>query len=237
MLKKLLKSLTTLTLLVGCYFGYVHGFAIVVEQLRAIKRTDNLAFRVHDSKSLQDSIRYATEACGPGHWAAEKELAYRYYNAERGYWIYAKECIRVVEENGVRYDGKRMRMKPFLLITKSRDGKNTKTITADRAVFDLNAPLGFDANSGREPLKIKHAHLEPNVVIRDDKGTPQDPSDDMYTEPITTVDYEESTQQITTELDTHVVMRDPGMTTTGYGMIMQLRKNRPRCRPALVVGL
>ena len=227
MLKKLLKSLTTLTLLVGCYLGYVHGFAIVVEQLQAIKRTDNLLFRIQPSKSLLDSIRYATEACGEGHWAADKELAYRYYNAERGYWIYAKECIRVIEENGVRYDGKRMRMKPFLLITKSRDGKNTKTITADRAVFDLNAPLGFDANSGQEPLKIKHAHLEPNVVIRDDKGTPLDPKDDMYTEPITTVDYEESTQQITTEPDTHVVIRDPGMTTIGNGMVMQLRKNDP----------
>ena len=164
------------------------------------------------------------EVCGPGHWATDKELAYRYYNSERGYWIYAKECIRVTEENGVRYDGKRMRMKPFLLITKSRDGKNTKMITADRAVFDLNAPLGFDANSGREPLKIKHAHLEPNVVIRDDKGTPHDPSDDMYTEPITTVDYEESTQQITTESDTHVVMKEPGTVTSGDGLIIQLRK-------------
>ena len=87
--------------------------------------------------------------------------------------------MRIVEENGVRYDGKRMRMKPFLLITKLRDGKNTKSITADRAVFDLNAPFGFDANSGREPLKIKHAHLEPNVRVRDDKGTPRDPNDDM----------------------------------------------------------
>ena len=44
MLKKLFKALTTLTLLVGCYFGYVHVFAIVVEQLQAIKRTDNLRF-------------------------------------------------------------------------------------------------------------------------------------------------------------------------------------------------
>ena len=92
MLKKLFKSLTTLTLLVGCYFGYVHVFAIVVEQLKAIKHTDNLAFPIHDSKSQQESIRYAEEACGPDHWAADKELAYRYYNAERGYWIYAKEC-------------------------------------------------------------------------------------------------------------------------------------------------
>ena len=148
MLKKLFKALTTLTLLAGCYFGYVHVFAIVVEQLRAIKRTDNFAFPIHDSKSKQESIRYAKEACGPDHWAADEELAYRYYNAERGYWIYAKECERIVEENGVRYDGKRMRMKPFLLITKSRDGKNTKTITSDVAVFDLNEPLSFDVGSG-----------------------------------------------------------------------------------------
>ncbi len=98
-------------------------------------------FAIHDSKSKQESIRYAKEACGPDHWAADEELAYRYYNAERGYWIYAKECEQIVEENGVRYDGKRIRLTPFLLITKSRDGKNTKTITSDRAVFDLNKPL------------------------------------------------------------------------------------------------
>ena len=94
MLKKLFKSLTTLTLLVGCYFGYVHVFAIIVEQLKAVKRTDNHLFRIHDSKSKQESIRYAKEACGEDHWAANEELAYRYYNAERGYWIYAKEIGR-----------------------------------------------------------------------------------------------------------------------------------------------
>ena len=75
MLKKLFKALTTLTLLVGCYFGYVHVFAIVVEQLSAVKRTDNFAFAVKDSKSRQESIRYAIEACGADHWAADKDLA------------------------------------------------------------------------------------------------------------------------------------------------------------------
>ncbi len=140
MLKKLFKAVTALTLLVGCYFGYVHVFAIVVEQFRAIRRTDNIVFPVHDSKSKLESIRYAREAFGPNHWSADDDLAYRYYNAERGYWIYAKECERIVEENGVRYDGKRMRLTPFALITKSRDGKNTKTITSDVAVFDLNEP-------------------------------------------------------------------------------------------------
>jgi hypothetical protein len=226
-LKKLFKALTTLTLLVGCYFGYVHVFAIVVEQLQAIKHTDNFVFAVHDSKSKQESIRYAKEACGENHWAADEDLDYRYYNAERGYWIYAKVYERVVEENGVRYDGKRIRLAPFLLITKSRDGKNTKTITSDRAIFDLSEPLGFNASASGEPLKIKHAHLEPNVVVTDDKGTPHNPADDMKIGPLTTVDYEETTQKITTEADTYVVMRDPDMTTTGYGMVMQLRKNDP----------
>ena len=224
MFKKLFKALTTLSLLVGCYFGYVHAFAIVVEQLRAIKRTDNFAFAVKDSKSRQESIQYAIEACGADHWAADKDLAFRYYNAERGYWIYAKECERIVEENGVRYDGKRMRLTPFLLISKSSDGKSTKTITSDVAVFDLNEPLSFNVASSAEPLKIKHAHLEPNVWVRDDKGTPRDPIDDMKIGPLTTVDYEESTQQITTQLDTYVVVQDPEMAATGYGMVMQLRK-------------
>ena len=80
-------------------------------------------------------------------------------------------------------------------------------------------------SSGREPLKIKHAHLEPNVCVRDDKGTPRDPNDDMNIGPLTTADYEDSTQQITTEAETYVVMQDPDMKTTGYGMVMQLRKN------------
>jgi hypothetical protein len=224
-LKKLFKALTTLTLLVGCYFGYVRIFAIVVEQLKAIKRTDNFIFAIHDSKSKQESIRYAKEACGENHWAADEDLGYRYYNAERGYWIYAKEYKRIVEENGVRYDGKRIRLTPFLLITKSRDGKNTKTITSDRAIFDLSEPLGFNVSAGGEPLKIKHAHLEPNVVVTDDKGTPHNPADDMKIGPLTTVDYEEATQKVMTEAETYVVMRDPDMTTTGYGMVMQLRKN------------
>ena len=130
----------------------------------------------------------------------------------------------------MRYDGKRIRLKPFALISKSRDGKNTKTITSDVAVFDLNEPLSFNPNPEREPLKIKHAHLEPNVWIRDDKGTPRDPSDDMKIGPLTTVDYDEATQQITTE--SPVVIEDPEMVTTSDGMLIQLRKNDPEPCPA-----
>jgi hypothetical protein len=222
-LKKLLKAVTTFTLLVGCYFGYVRVFAILVEQLRATSSPDKIMFRVHDSKSKLESIAFAASAFGRDHWSTADDLAYRYYNAERGFWMYAQEWERIVEENGVRYDGKRMRLRPFALIMKSRDGKNTKTITSDVAVFDLNEPLSFNVSSSGEPLKIKHAHLEPNVEVRDDKSTPDDPTDDMKVGPLTTVDFDDATQQITT--DSHVVINDPDMVATGDGMVIQFRKD------------
>ena len=225
MLKTFFKVVTTLTLLVGAYKGYVHAFALVVEQLKAIKRTDNVVFVPHDSKSKLESIKHAREVFGDKHWTGRDDLDYRYYNAERGYWIYAREFERIDEENGVRYGGKRIRLKPFALISKSRDGKKTQTLTSDVAVFDLNEPLSFNPNPGAEPLKIKHAHLEPNVCIRDDKGTPRDPSDDMNIGPLTTADYDEETQQISTL--SPVVIVDQEMVTTSDGMLIQLRKNNP----------
>ena len=65
MLKKLFKAVTTLTLLVGCYFGYVHVFAIVVEQFRAIRRTDSIMFAIHDSNSKLESIPTPRTRSGP----------------------------------------------------------------------------------------------------------------------------------------------------------------------------
>jgi len=220
-LKKLLKAATVLTLLVGCYLGYVRVFAILVEQLRATRHDDNFMFKVKDSTSKKEAIAYARAAFPPGHWSAAEDLPYRYYNTDRGFWIYAQEWERIDEENGVRYDGKRMRLTPFALIMKSRDGKNTKTITSDRAIIDLSEPLSFNVNASGEPLKIKHVHLEPNVEIRDDKDTPGDRSDDMLIGPLTILDFDDATKQITT--DSHVVIRDPDMVTTGDIMLIQLR--------------
>ena len=70
-------------------------------------------------------------------------MNFRYYSAEHGYWMYAQEMEQIQEENGVRYDGKRIRLRPFLAISTSRDRKKTQTITSDRAVIDLNQALGF----------------------------------------------------------------------------------------------
>jgi hypothetical protein len=233
-LKKLFKALAAVVLLVGCYFGYVRAFVIVVQQFKVNHRTNDTLFVVRDSNSKRTSIANAKSAYGSNHWSAAEDLGYRYYNAERGYWIYAREAVRVVEEDGVRYDGKRMRLKPFALIMKSRDGRNTKTITSDVAVIDLNAPLSFSTNPDGEPLKIKHAHLEQNVLIRDDKSTPLILADDMTIDPLNTLDYDEPTQQIMT--DSHVVIRDPDLITSGDAMLIQLWKDDEPRRPGSSSG-
>ncbi len=225
MFKKIFKAATVFTLLVGCYLGYVQVFALVVRQMTTARRdrAEITLFANHDSNSLLESMKRAKDVMPPGHWGTKRDLNFRYYNAERGYWMYAEELEQVQEENGVRYDGKRIRLSPFLMISTSHDGKKTDIITSDRAIIDLNQPLGFIAGPDDEPLKVKHVRLEPNVVIRDNKGTPNDPKDDMTIGPLTTFEYDEPTQRLTT--DSHVVIVDPDMITTGDGMLVQLSTN------------
>ncbi len=76
-------------------------------------------------------------------------MTFRYYSGPRGYWMYAQEMEQIQEENGVKYDGKRIRLKPFLAISTSHDGKKIQTISSDRAVIDLNQALGFNSDPAR----------------------------------------------------------------------------------------
>jgi hypothetical protein len=224
-LKKLLKAVTAFTLLLGCYFVYIHAFAVVVEQLRSTRRAEGIKFLPHDSNSKLEAIAHARLAFGDDHWSATNDLAYRYYNAERGFWMYAKQVWRIVEENGVKYDGKRIRMAPFALIAISGDGKNTKTIVSDEAIFDLSEPLGLGVNPDGEPLKIKHAWIERNVQIRDDRNTPNDPSDDMRVLNLTAVEYDEPTQKIESASD--VIIQDKDIKISGTELEIKLRSMDP----------
>jgi hypothetical protein len=220
-LKNLLKPVMMLALLVGCYFGYVHAFDFVVERLKATREAESVLFSVHPSNSKLEAIAVARAGFGPNHWSTDEHQTFRYYNAERGFWMFAKKVDRIVLEDGVKYDGKRLRMEPFALIWKSRDGKDTKTITSDVAVFDLNEPLSLNMNPEGEALKIKHARIERNVLVRDDRGTPDDPKDDMHIGPLTAVEYDEPTQKIESDSDT--VIWDPEMRITGQGLEIKLR--------------
>ena len=60
-------------------------------------------------------------------------------------------------------------------------------------------------------------------MLHDNKGTPNNPKDDMTIGPLTNLEYDEPTQQITT--DSHVVIEDAEMVTSGDRMLIQLRKN------------
>ena len=144
-LKKIFKAATVFSLLVGCHLGYLQLFAIVVYHMTTTRHTkrpsDEKIWVPRPSDSKEHSIRLAKEVMPPGHWATGKDLNFRYYSGERGYWMYAQDMEQIQEENGVRYDGKRLRLKPFLVISKSRDGKKVQTITSDRAIIDLNQAL------------------------------------------------------------------------------------------------
>jgi hypothetical protein len=223
-LKKTFKAVTVFCLLVGCYFGYVQVFAILVRQMTSVRRTKSPDIWIrHDSDSKRASIRLAKATMPPGHWSTGDHLNFRYYSAERGYYMYAQEMEQIQEENGVRYDGKRLRLTPFLAIMTSRDGRKVQTITSDRAIIDLNQPLGFSGGPEGEALKVKHVLLEPNVVIHDNKSTPNILTDDMTIDQLTTLEYDEPTQRITSE--SHVVIRDSEMVTSGDGLLVQLRKS------------
>jgi hypothetical protein len=194
-------GIATMTLAqpVRCCLGYSQIFASAVGQLTAARRSDIGGIQHRDSDSKLDSIKRAKAVMPPGHWATRSDLKFRYYNAEQGYWMYAQELEQVTEESGIRYDGKRIRLSPFVAISNSRDGKKTYVITADRAVIDLNQPLGFGAGPDGETLKVKHIRLEPNVEICDNKGTPDKPSDDMKIGPLRDLEYDDITPKITTE--------------------------------------
>src|SRR5262249_42152953 len=155
-------------LLVGGYFGYVHAFEHLVAKWRRSRPDDTLDFPLVTSKSKERAIALAKEALGPDHWSVTSDLPWSFYNAERGFWMYTLDAQEIQEENGVRYDGKRLRMKPFAMIWKSSDGKSTQMLTAEEAILDMNQAVGLSNKQGSEGLRVKHARIEVNVRIRDD---------------------------------------------------------------------
>ncbi len=225
MLKKILKVATTFTLLLGCYLGYGRAFELVVRQFKTERLDDGLLFEIRNARSKQEARALAERAFGPGHWTGTDDLPYAYYNSQKRFWMYWRDYEEVKEENGVRYDGKRVRMRPFAMISKTGDGKSLWTLTAEEAILDLNQPIGISNKQGSEAIKVEHAVVERDVRIRDDRGTPLDPADDLNIGSMTYLEYDEAKHLITTT--SHVVMQDPDQTTIGDGLEIKLRSPDP----------
>src|SRR5208283_5204607 len=89
------------------------------------------------------------------------------------------------------------------------------------AIIDFNQPLSFNAKPDAEPIVVKHARLERNVMIRDDRGTLNDRSDDMDIGPLTWVEFDDNKLQLYSDSDVLILDRDTRI--TGVGMLIQLR--------------
>src|SRR5262249_10908822 len=116
------------------------------------------------------------------------------------------------------------------IIMRSGNGNGTMVLTGKRAILDMNQAVGLGNNKpGSETLKVKHARIEEDVQIRDDRGTPRDRADDLNVGPLTSIEFDEATQQITT--DSHVIIQDPDTQAVCDGMLIQLHKQDPNSPP------
>ena len=214
MFKKALQIAVSFSLLAGAYVGYARLFAIVTRQLGELRADASVPFPEVDSKSARKANDLARESLPVGHWAADKDLKLTYYDAVRGFYMYAQNYERL-------NDGKRMRIWPFALIWVSKDGKSRKTATSTEAVIDLNQPFGLVKQTSG-PSHVTHAQMLGDVRLRDDKGTRDDPTDDLRVGPLSHVEFDDQTLQITTDSD--VFLEDRDLTLTGIGMMIQLRR-------------
>ncbi|MGE5754455.1 MAG: hypothetical protein ACM35G_01875 [Planctomycetaceae bacterium] len=212
MFKKALQVAMSFGLLLACYEGYTRAFKVAAESLSRSRKGVELA-EFHPSQTGTGAIDLAERAFGKDHWSTSRDLPIRYYSKERGYWMYARDYKRLK-------DGKQLQFEPFALIWQSRDGKGLKTALSQKAVIDLDQPLGLSKPDG-STMHVKHATIVGDVRLRDDKATPRDPSDDLSIGPLPYVEYDEPTLQIRSESD--VVIQDRDMWITGFGMLITLR--------------
>ena len=213
--KKISRMLITFVLLSVVYLGYSRGFALMAGLVATKRSVPILPVLTDVSKSSRETADLAVLAFGPGHWTTRAPM--RYYDVQRGYWIFWQEQTRMAE-------GKTWEFSPMAIITRSKKNGPLKTITADKARVDFNVP--FDASvPGGEPARIIHALMRENVRIRDDKGTP-DIADDLTTDPMKSLEYDEAKEHIIGLPDERVVLRDRGLTASGDGLVMELLRKQ-----------
>ena len=222
MFKKALQVATAFGLLLAGYAGYVRVFAVVARGAQPVRTEGSGLVEVEpaQSQTARQAQQLAEEAFGTGHWSANPQLPVRYYNTERGYWMYAGDYART---NG----GKRVKFAPFTLIWKSKRGGALKVISGNEASVDFDQPFGL-AKPGARAARMVFARIDGEVRIRDDKGTPTKPGDDL-TITMPYVELDEAAQQIRS--DSSVLLVDRGTRVTGFGLRIDLRPGDTPGRP------
>ncbi|MEJ7640129.1 MAG: hypothetical protein WKF75_19730, partial [Singulisphaera sp.] len=214
MFKKAFQVVIAFGLLLAGYAGYVQLFALVVAQVAPPRVPPSPEGAQSEPLNKRKAILLAAGSFGPKHWSAAEDLQIRYYSAQKGYWMYAKEYERL-------NDGKRVRLRPFAIIWGARDGKGLKTATSDEAVIDLDKAIGVVSGPGDSAMHVVHAQISGDVRLRDNKGTPAILEDDLLIGPMPYIEYDEPSLQIRSDSD--VVIQDRDMRITGFGLQILLR--------------
>ncbi len=213
--KKALQIATAFGMLLAGYACYGPAFAVLARALSRSTPEGHVKFEVLASVTNKKSIALAKERFGEGHWTTEVGLPIKLYNADRGFWMYAREYKR-------DKDGKHVDFWPFAIIMESADGRAVKTATSDIAHIELDKPFDRSPKPGEAgSLRVVHAKIEGNVHLRDDKGTPANPADDLRIGPLTWLEYDEAKLQINSDSD--VLIRDDVYWITGIGLLIKLR--------------
>ncbi len=216
MLKKAFRVTTAFALLVAGYAAYAQVFVQVAQRYGPTKEIVGVGPTIKISPTGEKARKLAIRARGPNHWSTDPDLPIRIYNADRSFWMYAPSYKRLE-------GGKVLEFSPCLMISESRDGKSLKTIEGNLARVELDRPFGLVAPSGDASggsMKVVRARLEGDVIIRDDKGTPN-PADDMRITRLTHLVYDDAALTITSESDLQA--EDGDYWVTAIGLLLKLR--------------
>ena len=208
-----MRIVTTCGFLAAGYFGYSQAFALLSRHVAVPPNVPKLPYDPSPSRSSREASQLALDAFGPGHWASKARI--RFYESERGFWIYADDYKR--KDNGKRYD-----FVPFALIWRDRNGKAIKTVTSKEATVVFNNAPDMVRGKGtkkEEPSRVAEATLAGDVRIRDDKGTPNQLGDDLT---IAIDDLHYDGKKDTISSDKRLVLEERDTMATGEGLAIEL---------------
>jgi len=215
--KKALQIVVTLGVLLGGYQAYLLGFAVLTERIGDRRGGRGPApFVIRESQTSREATRLAGETWGRDHWAASKDVKIRFQDKERGSFLYASNYKRL--DNGKKFE-----FWPFAVISVSKDGKSRKTALSERAIIELNEPMAL-LKPGAEEMHVVQATLEDGVILRDDKGTRDDPRDDLVVGPLPYIEYSEKTDPPEIRSKSPIRLVDRDLVVTGTDLLIQLRR-------------
>jgi len=215
-MSRTVRTSVVFALLLAGYVGYVRLYATVARRLQPDMTHLKVPYDLTPSQSpgARESAELALKAFGEHHWTSGYNVT-RYYNTDRGYWMYWGS-VSFPEEHQRR----RMVFAPFAIIWGSQRDGALKVMSGDRAVVDFDRPFEL-FKPGPKPniARAKIEGIDEHVFIKDDKGT-SDRSDDLLVM-LPYAEYSESEMTIT--CDERVKLVDQDVEVTGRGLVIALR--------------